>query len=482
MCLMRINCHHRPFSLATRLTFFISLSTTIAFMAFTWIMLHSVKQHFAEQDIRDLQQINMTLENILKNTDESERQKIDQLSNVLNSYQNISVLLSNRNNQVLYRSPDGPDLNQVSSLPNYSQHLASREVFIWRQDNNADSKMKYTTYRLIASSVRASEDVKPYTLLIALSIDFHLHFIYELKKNLILIAFVMSLVIIFIVLFAVHKGHQPIRNVSQIVQSITSENLDIRLKPDQVPIELEQLVISFNHMIERIEDVFTRQANFSADIAHELRTPITNLVTHTEIALSQRRSEKELEDVLYSSLEEYAYMSKMISDMLFLAQADNNKLIPERTIIDLRSEVMKVFEFFEALAEEQDVSLEFEGGSVSIEGSPLMLRRVINNLLSNAVRYTPKGMAITIRVYERDQWAYLIVENPGIAIPQEHLSRLFERFYRVDKSRQKSSGGFGIGLAIVKSIVIAHHGKISVTSNMKATSFTLCFPRLLDVK
>ncbi|HGE9167221.1 TPA: Cu(+)/Ag(+) sensor histidine kinase, partial [Yersinia enterocolitica] len=332
---------------------------------------------------------------------------------------------------------------------------------------------------LIASSVRTTEGVKPYTLLIALSIDFHLHYIDELKNNLVMIASVISLMIIFIVLFAVHKGHQPLRNVSLKIKNITSENLDVRLEPDRVPIELEQLVISFNHMIERIEDVFTRQANFSADIAHEIRTPITNLVTQTEIVLSQRRPDKELEDVLYSNLEEYNRMAKMVSDMLFLAQADNNQLIPERSMIDLRSETMKVFEFFEAWAEEQEVSLEFEGSPALIGGDPLMLRRVINNLLSNAIRYTSRGMAVTVRLNERDEWVDLIVENPGVPISQEHLPRLFDRFYRVDPSRQRKSEGSGIGLAIVKSIVTVHQGRISVASDAVSTRFTLSFPRFV---
>lgn len=155
----------------------------------------------------------------------------------------------------------------------------------------------------------------------------------------------ISLLIVLIIRIAVRQGHLPLRNVSNAIKNITSENLDARLEPTRVPIELEQLVISFNHMIGKIEDVFTRQANFSADIAHEIRTPITNLVTQTEIALSQDRTQKELEDVLYSSLEEYNRMTKMVSDMLFLAQADNNQLIPDRVRFDLRAEVMKVFEF-----------------------------------------------------------------------------------------------------------------------------------------
>lgn len=166
-------------------------------------------------------------------------------------------------------------------------------------------------------------------------------------------------------------------------------------------------------MIGKIEDVFTRQANFSADIAHEIRTPITNLVTQTEIALSKDRTQKELEDVLYSSLEEYNRMTKMVSDMLFLAQADNNQLIPDRVRFDLRVEVMKVFEFFEAWAEERNITLKFNGMPCLVEGDPQMFRRAINNLLSNALRYTPEGQAITVSIREQESFFDLVIENPG---------------------------------------------------------------------
>ncbi|STS88050.1 sensor kinase CusS [Klebsiella variicola] len=206
----------------------------------------------------------------------------------------------------------------------------------------------------------------------------------------------------------------------------------MRLDPQAVPIELERLALSFNHMLERIEDVFTRQSNFSADIAHEIRTPITNLVTQTEIALSQSRSQQELEEVLYSNLEEFSAMSRMVSDMLFLAQADNNQLIPEQQALDLAEEVHKVFEFFEAWAEEKAVALRFVGSHCRVMGDPLMLRRAISNLLSNAIRYTPAGQAVTIQLSESAETIRLVVENPGTPIAAEHLPRLFDRFYRVD--------------------------------------------------
>ena len=231
-----------------------------------------------------------------------------------------------------------------------------------------------------------------------------------------------------VIRIAVRQGHLPLRNVSTAIKNITSENLDARPEPSRVPVELEQLVISFNHMIGKIEDVFTRQANFSADIAHEIRTPITNPVTQTEIALSQNRSQKELEDVLYSSPEEYNRMTRMVSDMLFPAQADNNQLIPDRVMFDLSAEVMKVFDFFEARAEERHVSLKFNGMPCLIEGDPQMFRRAINNLLSNALRYTPEGKAVTVSIRKRDNDVELVTENPGTPIPQAHLPKLFDRF------------------------------------------------------
>lgn len=480
---MRISRRRRPFSLERRLTFFISLATIVTFAAFAGIMLHSVQKHFAEQDVNNLQQINATLLTVLENTGDSEQQKQDKISTVLASYQPISVLLLTPQKQVLYSSADGQDLLPLLASAEFKNNQGTENVFLWTDarghlSRHGGGEMKPASYRIISSSVN-SPDGAPNTLLIALSIDFHLHYLDALKHNLLLIACAMSLLIVFIVLFAVHKGHQPLRNVSGKIKNITSENLDIRLDPAKVPIELEQLVISFNSMIARIEDVFRRQANFSADIAHEIRTPITNLVTQTEIALSQTRTREELEDVLYSSLEEYNRMSKMVSDMLFLAQADNNQLIPERIPLDLQAEANKVFEFFEAWAEERNVGLRMEGHVSMIEGDPLMIRRVVNNLLSNAIRYTPAGQSVTVRVQEKGEWAELAVENPGTPIEEEHLPRIFDRFYRVDPSRQRKGEGSGIGLAIVKSIVVAHRGRISIVSDAASTRFILLFPRLV---
>lgn len=486
---MRKMLSRRPFSLALRLTFFISLSTILAFISFTWFMLHSVENHFAEQDVSDLQQINTTMHGILQSSADPDEKKISKIKESIASYRNVAVLLMDPQGNTLFSSSQGAALRPAMKTADFSSHRRTQDVFLWTVEDpvmpvHGGPGMKMETYRIIASSGTATLQGKSqnYVLLTGLSINFHLHYLDALKKNLIAIAVVISLLIVLIIRIAVRQGHLPLRNVSNAIKNITSENLDARLEPSRVPIELEQLVVSFNHMIEKIEDVFTRQANFSADIAHEIRTPITNLVTQTEIALSQDRTQKELEDVLYSSLEEYNRMTKMVSDMLFLAQADNNQLIPDRVMFDLSAEIIKVFDFFEAWAEERNITLKFNGVHCLIEGDPQMFRRAINNLLSNALRYTPEGQAVTVSIKEQENHFELMIENPGKPVPEEHLPRLFDRFYRVDPSRQRKGEGSGIGLAIVKSIVEAHHGRVHVESDVRSTRFILSVPRFEKIK
>ncbi|OBU13223.1 Cu(+)/Ag(+) sensor histidine kinase [Morganella psychrotolerans] len=462
---MTKNSPRRPFSLATRLTFFISLATVTAFVAFTWIMLHSVEKHFAQQDDSDLRQISATIHSILQDNSESESQRLSTLNSVLNNYPNIAAVLLDKNNKVLFQSQNGPDFNTIINSPAFSQKSYDDRVFRWEKENDP------TAYRILITPAGAH-----YTLLISLSINFHLHYIDELKRNLMMTASAISLLIVIIVLFAVYTGHQPLRSVSDKIKNITSEDLTVRLDPENVPIELAQLVISFNHMLGRIEDVFTRQANFSADIAHEIRTPITNLLTQTEIALSQPRTTKELEDILDSGMEEYHRLAKMVTDMLFLAQADNNQLIPEQSLLNLHTEAMKVIDYYDIVAEEQGISLMLTGEPAYINGDSVMIRRVINNLLSNAVRYTPPEGTIIIAIKQENNLITLMVKNPGTPIAAQHLPRLFDRLYRVDPARRRNGEGSGIGLAIVKSIVTAHHGRIQAESDEDSTRFIISFP------
>jgi two-component system, OmpR family, heavy metal sensor histidine kinase CusS len=229
-------------------------------------------------------------------------------------------------------------------------------------------------------------------------------------------------------------------------------------------------------MLARLEDSFRRLSDFSSDMAHELRTPITNLMTQTQVALSRSRSADEYREVLYSNLEELDRLARTITDMLFLAKADHGLLVPHREPVDLAAEVRGLFDFYEALVDERGIALE-SSGEGSVSGDRLMIRRAISNLLSNAIRHTAKGERVRVRI-DRDGTdnVRLTVENPGIAIEPEHLARIFDRFYRVDPARQRSTEGAGLGLAITRSIVAAHQGTLRALSADGLTRFEMSLP------
>ncbi|EMD2718178.1 TPA: two-component sensor histidine kinase, partial [Enterobacter roggenkampii] len=232
----------RPFSLALRLTFFISLSTILAFIAFTWFMLHSVDKHFAEQDVSDLHQISTTLNRILQSPVDPDEKKISKIKESIASYRNVVLLLLNPRGEVLYSSVQGAALRSAVNSADFSEHSRARDVFLWTVEDPArpmdtGSGMKMETYRIIASSGQAIFQGKQqnYVMLTGLSINFHLHYLDALKKNLIAIAVVISLLIVLIIRIAVRQGHLPLRNVSNAIKNITSENLDARLEPTRVP-------------------------------------------------------------------------------------------------------------------------------------------------------------------------------------------------------------------------------------------------------
>jgi len=261
-----------------------------------------------------------------------------------------------------------------------------------------------------------------------------------------------------------------------LAAAVTAQSLDRRLPTQAVPAELADLATTLNEMLERLEDAFRRLSDFSSDLAHELRTPISNLMMQTQVALSRPRDADSYRDILESNAEEHERLARMISDMLFLAKAENGLAIVHREPVDLAREVHDLFDFYEALADERTIRLEMQGAGV-VQGDRLMLRRALNNLLSNALRHTPAGGHVAVTIVRQEGLLALTVENTGEMIPAQHLARLFERFYRADPSRQHASGeGTGLGLVITQAILYAHKGDVAVASQPGSTSFSLRFP------
>jgi two-component system heavy metal sensor histidine kinase CusS len=264
------------------------------------------------------------------------------------------------------------------------------------------------------------------------------------------------------------------------IRNIQSDHLHVRLDPETAPVELQDLVLSFNQMIGRLEEGFVRLTNFSADIAHELRTPLTNLITQTQVGLSKARDQSEYRELLYSNLEEQERLATMVSDMLWLAQADHGLVKPEFATLDLAVEVQDSIEYLTAWAEESQVRLAVQGEGQLVKGDRAMLRRALLNLLANAISHTPAGGLVTIRLDPpANGLVRLAVENTGETIPAEHLSKIFDRFYRIDPSRQRHKEGVGLGLAIVHSIIAVHGGQVEARSSAGLTIFTLTLPALV---
>jgi two-component system heavy metal sensor histidine kinase CusS len=274
---------------------------------------------------------------------------------------------------------------------------------------------------------------------------------------------------------AVRRGLAPLRQIRQSAASITANRLDQRLSAD-FPAELAEVARTLNDMLARLEESFRRLSDFSSDLAHELRTPVSNLLTQTEVTLSKVRTEREYRDVLASNVEELERLSRTISDILFLAKSDNRLLVPQREQVDLRVEAQRVLEFYEAIADEKDVRMTCSGAG-AVSGDRLMLRRAISNLVSNAVRHAPNSGQVAVRVRENPPASItLSVENTGDTVPVESLPRLFDRFYRADASRRHFGEGAGLGLAITRSIARAHGGDVSVRSADGVTTFDLLIP------
>jgi two-component system, OmpR family, heavy metal sensor histidine kinase CusS len=268
---------------------------------------------------------------------------------------------------------------------------------------------------------------------------------------------------------AARRGLAPLGRLVRAAQHISAERLGERLDAQGVPQELRALAGSFNDMLARLEDSFRRMSQFSADLAHELRTPIGNLMLQTQIALGRPRSQGELREVLESGLEELERLSRMVNDMLFLAKADHTRIALHREPLRLEQEVDKVLEFYEPLASERGVRLARQG-SAAIRADRGLMRRLIANLLSNAVRHGNRGSTVEVRLTPAGPAVDIDVLNEGTPVPAEELERVFDRFYR----GRASSGaeGAGLGLSIVKSIAELHGGTVNARSGGGRTVFS----------
>ncbi len=314
-------------------------------------------------------------------------------------------------------------------------------------------------------------------LMLMLDITHHQHFLQRMQHLIWLTVGLSALATALLGAWSARSGLQPLRRMSEVAAGVSASSLTQRLPEDQMPAELAELAHTFNAMLSRLDDSFQRLSAFSADIAHELRTPLSNLLTHTQVTLTRPRDLEEYREALHSNLEELQWMAQMVNDMLYLAKADHGLLIPKREPLQLAEEADLLLEFFAPLAEDAQVKLT-RLGEADISGDRSMLRRALSNLLDNALRFTPPNGEIQLRIVDETKGLSLSIENSGEGIPEALLPRLFDRFYRADPARHEgSSEHAGLGLAITQSIIRAHGGTIRCESGQGWTRFLMELPK-----
>lgn len=268
----------------------------------------------------------------------------------------------------------------------------------------------------------------------------------------------------------------PLREIVANTGRITVDKLDTRLDASRAPRELTALVDAQNAMLGRLQQAFGHLSQFSADLAHDLRTPLNNMRGATEVALARPRSPDEYQALLESNLEEYDRLARMIENVLFLARAEHPGFVTRQRAFDVHDELERIAGYFEGLADEAGSTLRVDGRG-RLTADLELFRRAVSNLLANALRYTPAGGVIALRVDETADAVCVVVSNPGEPIDPALLPRIFDRFVRGDPARSGGvpGGTAGLGLAIVRSVMELHGGTARVESDAAGTRFILTF-------
>jgi two-component system heavy metal sensor histidine kinase CusS len=273
-------------------------------------------------------------------------------------------------------------------------------------------------------------------------------------------------------------GMRPIRNIADTAARIRAMTLHERIDTQGLPSELRDLAETFNGMLDRLQESFRYVSQFSDDVAHELRTPINNLRGEIEVALSRSRSGEEYRGILESCLEECSRISRLIRTLLFLARSDTREDALQRERVEVGRELRKIESYFEASAAEASVNLNVSAADGLVaEVDRTLFQQAIGNLVSNAIAHTPAGGRVILSAKADRSQLTVGVTDTGCGIGSEHLPRIFERFYRIDRARSGSAENAGLGLAVVKSIVARHGGQVEVESELgRGTEVRLILP------
>jgi two-component system heavy metal sensor histidine kinase CusS len=274
---------------------------------------------------------------------------------------------------------------------------------------------------------------------------------------------------------AARTGLASVHRLSVEAAQISPSSLSLRLRSEGIDAELKDLVRAFNVALDRVEAAYAQLQAFTADVAHELRTPLASLINAAQVTLASERSSEVLRETLGDQLEDLEHLKELVNDMLFLARADQGEEAPESDLVSLSDEARKTLEYYEAALDDAGLQVTVEGDA-TVRGNAGLLRRALSNLLSNAIKNTRPGEIIRVRLRADGGHAVVEVFNPGPAIPDDVRARMFGRFFRADAARSHHGTSHGLGLAIVKAVATMHHGHVFARSEEGNNSVGMRIP------
>jgi heavy metal sensor kinase len=414
--------------------------------------------------------------NLNQNMDNYLRNRTSELESLLNIENGVISFNERLSELVLFYNADGKQIQVFGPNVTFSgidemvkQALIGDRVFFTTSTSDGQLVRLY--------AIPFSSNSERYAIVIGRSIN-------EIKEVLATYLFILEVstlsIIILVSILSFFLANQVLRPVDRMVRTardISASDLRKRI-PVTTGDELGRLASTLNQMIEGLEGSFNRQRQFAGDISHELRTPLSVIEAEATLALSEDRGVDEYKRSLETINEEATHMTKIIEKLLFLVRSDASKEPLNLHEVNLKEFIIELAADIAVLTEDKGIKFTLgQMEEITISVDRVKLRQVFNNLIDNAIRYTPPSGEIAISAILKNKKAVISVSDTGQGIPAEHIPHIFERFYRVDSSRSHAGGGTGLGLAIVKSIVEAHGGKIEVESEVgKGAIFRIFLP------
>lgn len=475
MCLKNVNLQLiEPKSIRTRLTLFYSAAVfillSLAAIFLYWVtitLLYKADYEFLQDEVETIQYIMQSDPIDQKSLKEAVLTAPREEDGSIYRY---FIRIYDENHKIILQTPGAedvmPDDNNFLKAPK----LPGKKRYSWYEYSD-------TSYLLLQSHIEIGDSNKTGVVQIVLDISYQHSMVHD-RSKIIAVLLIGTLLSLLIGFFIANRGLRSLYLLSQTMQRITATSLNQRIDPKSWPVELAGIGVAFNQMLDRMEASFTRLKQFSADLSHELRTPVTNLIGATEVSLSYGQTVEEYRQVMESNLEELQRISSLIENILFLAKAENPQLEVKKSLLNVTKEIELVCEFYQAMADEKNISLTVNG-QAELSANPDMFRRLISNIISNALKYTKEGGWIKCDIQDSLDLVTIVVRDNGEGVAKENLPRIFDRFYRTDAARSQKVEGVGLGLPIAKSIVEVHRGKIVMDSDLGlGTTITIILPKV----